>query len=284
MLIFALHSAVSELSSFRIIQVQSMPRWFCTRHIGRTLAQGIVALMAMSVCASAQDSEHSDPLTLDDPKDWHQAYVPPSFGVIAHGSLPLFGKPPEGQAYQGSLRAGLAVYYDAWQLAAEMRQEATYVRFMPRTVGRDGYVAAVFEVGFASATGERSSYYYGTFKESISEVRYGMGIAVRTGRSESAGVRFLFDATYGLATYTSDIYTNGDNSFYYNLQAGVLLRVPIGPIALNAGPYVELGTGMRTVTEGSQTYVDLNESYFRGGLNVEIALNLNRPSYLTGAQ
>lgn len=284
MLIFALHSAVSELSSFRIIQVQSMPRWFCTRQVGRLFSRGIVALMAMSICASAQDSEHSDPLTLDDPKEWHEAYVPPTFGVIAHGSLPLFGKPPEGQAYQGSLRAGLAVYYDAWQLAAEMRQEATYVRFMPRTVGRDGYVAAVFEVGFASATGERSSYYYGTFKESISEMRYGMGIAVRTGRSESAGVRFLFDATYGLATYTSDIYSTVDNSFYYNLQAGVLLRVPIGPIALNAGPYVELGTGMRTVTEGSQTYVDLNESYFRGGLNVEIALNLNRPSYLTGAQ
>lgn len=263
-----------------------MPRWFCTRHMWRTVTHGFVTLVAITVCASAQDSEHSDPLTLDDPKDWHEAYVPPSFGVIAHGSLPLFGKPPEGQAYQGSLRAGLAVYYDAWQLAAEMRQEATYVRFMPRTVGRDGYVAAVFEVGFASATGERSSYYYGTFNETISEMRYGMGLAVRTGRSESAGARFLFDVTYGLATYTSDN-TNGwpiDNSFYYNIQAGVLLRVPIGPIALNAGPYLELGTGMRTVTEGSQTYVDLNESYFRGGLNVEIALNLNRPSYLTGAQ
>lgn len=261
-----------------------MPRWFCTRQVGRLFSRGIVALVAMSVCASAQDSEHSDPLTLDDPKEWHEAYVPPTLGVIAHGSLPLFGKPPEGQAYQGSLRAGLAVYYDAWQLGVEMRQEATYVRFMPRTIGRDGYIAAVVEVGFASVTGERTSYYYAPLRETISETRYGMGIAVRTGRSESTGVRFLFDATYGLATYKSDADVPIDNSVYYNLQAGVLLRVPIGPIALNAGPYLELGSGMRTVTEGSQTYVDLNEGYFRGGLNVEIALNLNRPSYLTGAQ
>ena len=261
-----------------------MPRWFCTRQVGRFFSRGIVALVAMSVCASAQDSEHSDPLTLDDPKEWHEAYVPPTLGIIAHGSLPLLGKPPEGQAYQGSLRAGLAVYYDAWQLGVEMRQEATYVRFMPRTIGRDGYFAAVVEVGFASVTGERTSYYYAPLRETISETRYGMGIAVRTGRSESAGVRFLFDATYGLATYKSDADVPIDNSVYYNLQAGVLLRVPIGPIALNAGPYLELGTGMRTVTEGSQTYVNLNESYLRGGLNVEIALNLNRPSYLTNTQ
>lgn len=259
---------------------------YSARRFWPIFIHGIVVLAAMSVCASAQDSEHSDPLTLDDPKEWHEAYVPPSFGVIAYGSLALTGKPAEGQTYQNSLRGGLALYYDAWQLAAELRPEATYVRFMPRTIGRDGYLAAVVEVGFASATGERSSYYSGTLSETISEMRYGMGIAVRTGRSESAGVRLLADATYGLTTYSSNVAGSSSisNSFYYNIQAGVLLRVPIGPIALNAGPYLEIGSGMRAVKDGSRSYVQLHESYLRAGLNVEIALNLNRPSYLTGAQ
>jgi hypothetical protein len=64
------------------------------------------------------------------------------------------------------------------------------------------------------------------------------------------------------------------------------LRVPIGPIAINAGPYIETGTGNLLVAagDGSSVLSQLNESFFSGGIQVEIALNLNRPQYLTGAQ
>jgi hypothetical protein len=96
----------------------------------------------------------------------------------------------------------------------------------------------------------------------------------------------LFDATLGLATNTTNAGYSIDNSFYYTFQVGALLRVPIGPIAINAGPYIEAGTGNLFVStpDGSSTLSQLNESFFSGGIQVEIALNLNRPQYLTGAQ
>jgi hypothetical protein len=265
-----------------------MPRWLCTRSVWRTIFCSAIAVAALSLPSYAQDSEHSDPLTVDNPADWHEAYVPPSFGVIAYGALPvLFGAPAEGTSRPNSLRAGVSLYYDAWQVGFEMRPEATYVRLMPRTIGRDAYVAAVLEMGFASAKGLSYNYSTGNVEtENLTETRYGMGISARTGRSEEIGVRFLFDGTFGLATHTTDAGYSIDNTFYYTFQVGALLRVPIGPIAINAGPYIETGTGNLLVAagDGSSVLSQLNESFFSGGIQVEIALNLNRPQYLTGAQ
>lgn len=265
-----------------------MPRWLCTRSVWRTIFCSAIAVAALSMPSYAQDSEHSDPLTVDNPADWHEAYVPPSYGVIAYGALPvLFGAPAEGTSRQNSLRAGVSLYYDAWQVGFEMRPEANYVRLMPRTIGRDAYVAAVLEMGFASADALFYDFSTGTVEnETVTQTRYGMGISVRTGRSEDVGVRFLFDATLGLATNTTNAGYSIDNSFYYTFQVGLLMRVPIGPIAINAGPYIEAGTGNLFVStpDGSSTLSQLNESFFSGGIQVEIALNLNRPQYLTGAQ
>lgn len=245
-----------------------------------------MAVAMLSMPSYAQDSEHSDPLTVDNPADWHEAYVPPSFGVIGYGALPvLFGAPAEGTSRPNSLRAGVSLYYDAWQVGFEMRPEATYVRLMPRTIGRDAYVAAVLELGFASADALYYNYTTGRVEtETVTETRYGMGISVRTGRSENVGVRFLLDGTFGLATRTTNAPFPIDNAFYYTFQVGALLRVPIGPIAVNAGPYIEAGTGNLSIMDGSAKFLKLNESFFSGGIQVEIALNLNRPQYLTGAQ
>jgi hypothetical protein len=240
---------------------------------------GIVAFVAFTLGCYGQESEHVDPLATDDPKDWYQASLPVPFGVIAHGSVPLIGKTDEGTSFANPMRAGVMLYYDAWQAAFEMRPEATYIRLMPRTVGRDGFVAAVLEMGFASANGIYVDYYNGTQEEvTVTETRYGGGISAHTGSSESTGMRFLFDVSAGYAERV-----NLESGFYYNLQLGALLRVPIGGVALNAGPYIELGTGMLTYTAEPQ-YVAAGESYFRAGLHVEVALNLNRPQYLTGAE
>jgi hypothetical protein len=76
---------------------------------------------------------------------------------------------------------------------------------------------------------------------------------------------------------------NAESGIYANLQMGALLRVPVGGVALNAGPYFELGTGMKTFTTEPR-FVDVEDSYFQAGIHVEVALNLNRPQYPTGAQ
>ncbi len=251
-----------------------------------TLACYVAVVSVMSIQALGQESEHSDPYTLDDSKEWHEAFVPAPFGVIGYGNLALTGRPEDGSTYQNPMRAGLMVYYDAWQAAFEVRPEATYLRLMPRTVGRDGFIAGVIEYGWAAATGEESNYYSGTTPVTINETRTGMGLSVRSGSSENLGARFLFDAMIGLlrqerrgADYT---YTESGR-IYYTLQIGILARVPLGSLVVNAGPYFELGSGMQT-SSGIPATILLDEIYSRLGLQFEVALNLNRPSYLTGAQ
>ena len=239
----------------------------------------IVVFIAFTLGCYGQESEHVDPFAADNPKDWFQASVPVPFGVIAHGSFPLLGGPEEGTIYANSLRAGVMLYYDAWQAAFEVRPEATYIRLMPRTVGRDGFYAAVLEMGFASAKSIIVDNYSGTQEQiSITETRYGCGISAHTGSSESTGMRYLLDVTAGWAERV-----NIESGIYYSMQLGALLRVPIGGVALNAGPYIDLGTGMLTYNSEPQ-YVAASESYFRAGIHVEVALNLNRPQYLTGAE
>jgi hypothetical protein len=260
---------------------------FC--QVGRLTLSSIVAVIVMTMPMYGQDSEHSDPMSLDDPKDWHEAYVPAPYGVIAHGSLALSGGPEEGTKLPNNLRVGLMAYYDAWQIGLEMRPEASYIRLMPRTVGRDGYVAGVLEVGFASARGEVNDWYSGTTEvKDITETRYGMGLSARTGASETLGGRFLFDFTFGLVERTNATSYNFSSSnlpdnIYWTLQLGALARLPLGSFVINAGPYLEYGTTMLINTSDPAT-VEVNETYFRAGLHFEVALNLNRPHYLTGAQ
>lgn len=239
---------------------------------------GIAAFVAFTLGCYGQESEHVDPFAADNPKDWYQASVPVPFGVIAHGSLPLLGKPDEGTSFANPMRAGVMAYYDAWQVGFEKRPEATYIRLMPRTVGRDGFIAAVLEMGFASASSVYTDYYGREEVTSITETRYGGGLSAHTGSSESVGMRFLFDGSFGWAERV-----NAESGIYANLQMGALLRVPVGGVALNAGPYFELGTGMMTYNTEPR-FVATSESYFRAGLHVEVALNLNRPQYLTGAE
>ncbi|MEY2719179.1 MAG: hypothetical protein RLZZ273_545 [Bacteroidota bacterium] len=258
------------------------------RHLHlRHLVTCFAVVVAMSMQVFGQESEYSDPYTIDDPKEWHEALVPAPFGVIGYGNLALTGKPEEGSSYQNSTRAGLMVYYDAWQAAFEMRPEATYVRLMPRSVGRDGHVAAVLEYGWASTSAEVDSYYGGTTTPlMVSETRTGVGLSVRTGSSENVGARFIFDATIGLLDRefkSNDLTTNESNSIYYTLQIGVLARVPLGSLVVNAGPCFEFGKGMQTYS-GVPGAILTDETYARLGLQFEVALNLNRPSYLTGAQ
>jgi hypothetical protein len=229
---------------------------------------------------SAQDSEYSDPFALDDYKDWHEATMPTPYGVIAYGTLPLYGQPKEGTELSNPFRAGVMAYYDAWQAAFEVRPEATYFRLMPRSVGRDGFIAAVLEVGFASTSFETDDYYEGPQTVKVSETRYGMGISYHSGNSESIGPRYLLDATFG---YVDRTVLQDDFPLYYTLQAGVLLRVPLGPVAVNAGPYLEYGQGMLTYTATPRD-IDTKATYFRAGLQIEVAMNFNRPQYLTGAQ
>jgi hypothetical protein len=251
------------------------------------LACCVSVVSVMSTQAFGQESEHSDPYTLDDPKEWHEASVPAPFGVIGYGNLALTGKPEEGSSYQNPMRAGLMVYYDAWQAAFEMRPEATYVRLMPRTVGRDGYVAGFIEYGWATANAQVGDYYSGAITPlSMSETRTGMGLSVRSGSSENVGARFIFDFAVGLIDrqITDDGYTmTDDNNFYYTTQIGVLVRIPMGSFIVNAGPCFELGSGMLTYSSVPGAIL-VGESYARLGLQFEVALNLNRPSYLTGAQ
>ena len=258
------------------------------RHLHlRHLVTCFAVVVAMSMQVFGQESEFADPYTIDDPKEWHEALVPAPFGVIGYGNLALTGKPEEGSSYQNSTRAGLMVYYDAWQAAFEMRPEATYVRLMPRSVGRDGHVAAVLEYGWASTSAEVDSYYGGTTTPlMVSETRTGVGLSVRTGSSENVGARFIFDATIGLLDREikgSDFTTNESSIIYYTLQIGVLARVPLGSLIVNAGPCFELGKGMQTYA-GTPGAILTDEAYARLGLQFEVALNLNRPSYLTGAQ
>lgn len=237
--------------------------------------------------AFGQESEHSDPYTLDDPKEWHEAVVPVPFGVIGYGNLTLTGKPEEGSSYQNPMRAGLMVYYDAWQAAFEMRPEATFVRLMPRSVGRDGHVAGFIEYGWASANAQVEDYYSGAITPlSVSETRLGMGLSVRSGSSDNVGARFIFDFALGLLDRqtNSDGNTRNDiNNVYVASQIGVLARIPMGSFIVNAGPCCELGSGMLTYSSVPGAIV-VGETYTRLGLQFEVALNLNRPSYLTGAQ
>lgn len=255
-----------------------MPITTTWRNLGRFMLFCVAAAL-FAQPMQAQETEHIDPVSLDDPKDWHEAYMPAPYGVIAHGSLALYGEPEEGTKLPNNLRAGLMVYYDAWQIGVEMRPEASYVRLMPRTVGRDGYVAGVLEVGFASARGEVYDWYSGTSEvKDITETRYGMGLSARTGASETLGGRFLFDATFGKVERQ-----HADADIYWQLQLGALARLPLGAFVVNAGPYMEYGTTMLTyATDPPEVY--FNETYFRAGLHFEVALNLNRPHYLTGAQ
>jgi hypothetical protein len=252
------------------------------RRFGRAVANLLsiaMVFIALSLGSNGQETEHVDPLATDDLKDWYQASLPVPFGVIAHGSLPFSGKPDEGTSFANPMRAGVMAYYDAWQVAFEMRPEATYIRLMPRTVGRDGFLAAVLEMGFASAKGINVDYYSGTQEEvTVTETRYGGGISAHTGTSEITGMRVLCDVSAGYAERV-----NLESGFYYNVQLGALLRVPIGAVALSAGPYMELGLGMLTYTSGPQSF-DAGQPYSRAGLHIEVALNLNRPQYLTGAE
>lgn len=245
----------------------------------RTAVLGVGVFLALSLNTFGQESEYQDPVSLDDPKDWHEAYMPAPYGVIAHGSLALSGKPEGGAKLPNDLRAGLMAYYDAWQIGIEMRPEASYVRLMPRTVGRDGYVAGVIEVGFASVRGEvfNDSIWDYEVKD-ITEFRYGMGLSARTGASETLGGRFLFDATFGKVERQ-----HVGSDLYWQLQLGALARLPLGSFVVNAGPYMEYGTTtLMYPTDPPDVY--FNETYFRAGLHFEVALNLNRPHYLTGAQ
>lgn len=266
-----------------------MPRTLRMTTAVRTAVLGVGVFLALSLNTFGQESEYQDPVSLDDPKDWHEAYMPAPYGAIAHGSLALYGGPEEGTKLPNDLRAGLMAYYDAWQIGIEMRPEASYVRLMPRTVGRDGYVAGVIEVGFASARGEVYDWYSGTTEvKDITETRYGMGLSARTGASETLGGRFLFDATFGLverqnATSNRFSSSNLPENIYWTLQLGALARLPLGSFVINAGPYMEYGSTMLIDTNDPPT-VEVKETYFRAGLHFEVALNLNRPHYLTGAQ
>lgn len=255
-----------------------MPITTTWRNLGRfTLFCVAAAMFAQPM--QAQETEHIDPVSLDDPKEWHEASMPTPYGVIGYGSIPLYGTPEVGTKYPNTLRAGLMVYYDAWQLGFEMRPEASYVRLMPRTVGRDGYVAGVVEIGFASARGEVYDWYSGDLALlDFTETRYGMGISARSGASQTLGARFLFDMTVGLAERQ-----NAASSYYVTAQLGALLRVPLQSVVISAGPYVGLGSGMLTY-EQEPPVVEVDAGYLRAGLHLEVALNLNRPQYLTGAQ
>jgi hypothetical protein len=256
-----------------------MTHAFQVRSIGVRWLVRTLAMFAVLGTAFGQESEHSDPVSLDDPKDWHEAYLPPPFGVIASGSVGLFGGPDEGTSFQNPLRAGIMVYYDAWQAGVELRPEATYVRIMPRSVGRDAFVAGVFELGWASMSETYND--EGQSKTvTVDQSRIGMGISARTGSSENLGARILFDATFGFATTTAE-YGTGDE-IYLNGQVGVLLRIPMGSFVINAGPWVGLNSGgLLKLDDGAVLTSDVLLS---GGLHVEFALNLNRPQYLTGAQ
>jgi hypothetical protein len=209
--------------------------------------------------------------------------VPVPFGVIAHGSLPLITNTDEGMSFVNPMRAGVMAYCDAWQVGFEMRPEATYIRLMPRTVGRDGFIAAVLEMGFATAESKYIDDFNNEVLTSVTETRYGGGLSAHTGSSESTGMRFLFDASFGFVERVDAERVYSESDWYTNIQMGALLRVPVGGIALNAGPYFELGKGMATsIASPGSVYTE--ESYFRAGLHVEVALNLNRPQYLTGAE
>lgn len=248
----------------------------------RTLVCCVVVWAALSIQAMAQESEHSDPYTVDDPKEWHEAFVPAPFGVIGYGNLSLMGEPDEGLSHPNPTRAALMVYYDAWQAGLEMRPEATYVRLMPRSVGRDGYIAGFIEYGWATATGVD---YYGSTQVTVNETRTGMGLSVRSGSSEKIGARLFFDGAFGLLnrkTNVDGIWDYTDDTFYYGGQFGVLARIPLSSLVVSAGPCIEIGSGM--LTGGESGVIISARSYFRVGLQLEIALNLNRPTYLTGAQ
>ena len=246
------------------------------------------AFLLLPAAMRGQDEDRQDPVALDDLKDWHEATMPTPFGVIAYGALPLYGQPEEGTAFSNPLRAGFMAYYDAWQAAFEVRPEATYVRLMPRSVGRDGFIAAVFEVGFASTSYETYDFYEGPQTVEVSEGRFGMGVSYHSGYSESIGLRYLLDATVGFVGRTAlqgdPPSLQGDYPFYSSLQAGVLLRVPLGPVAVNAGPYLEYGQGMLTNTGFPRFITPRAATYFRAGLHIEVAMNFNRPQYITGAQ
>lgn len=251
------------------------------------LALGLLTLIVAHQSAACQESDFVDPYTIDDPKEWHESSVPAPFGVIGYGNLPLTGKPEEGSSYQYPTRAGLMVYYDAWQAAFEMRPEATYLRLMPRTVGRDGHVAAFIEYGWATANAQVEEYYTGAITPlTVSETRTGMGLSVRSGSSDKVGARFIFDFAFGLLdrkTNADGYMMSDDTEFYYATQIGVLARFPIGSFVVNAGPCFELGRGMLTYSSVPGAVI-VDETYARLGLQFEVALNLNRPAYLTGAQ
>lgn len=288
----SVRSTVIAVSIFAVDSLSTLPTTYqhegawmprhgvFSRPFGRFFLLGITTMIVAAGTVSAQDSEYSDPFALDDYKDWHEATMPTPYGVIAYGTLPLYGQPEEGTELSNPFRAGVMAYYDAWQAAFEVRPEATYFRLMPRSVGRDGFIAAVLEVGFASTSFETDDYYEGPQTVEVSETRYGMGISYHSGNSESIGPRYLLDATFGFYDRT---FQQADHPFYFTLQAGVLLRVPLGPVAVNAGPYLEYGQGMLTYT-ASPRFIEPSATYFRAGLHIEVAMNFNRPQYLTGAQ
>lgn len=253
------------------------------------LLQSIVLLAGCCMVAWGQDSVHADPLTLRHPTEWHEAYVPPSMGILVYGNLPLDESADNVADQLRPFRAGVLAYYDAWQVALDLRPEATYLRFMPRTIGRDWYTAWVFETGWSSGrvlgvpdyyTGERPYY-------DISERRYGVGVAARSGASEYAGLRWLFDLTYGirLSDYRSildDEIMRSTSDGYFSLQAGLLLRLPFRDIVVNMGPSLEYGMG--TVLYTGYYYTTPTSIFFRAGLQFEVAFNGNRPQYVRGAR
>ena len=232
--------------------------------VGRMVANllpVVMAFIALSLGSNGQETERVDPFAADDPKDWYQSSFPVPYGVIVHGSIPVMSQTlfeTEGSIAK-SMRGGLMVYYDAWQAALELSPDATYVRLMPRSVGRDEFVAAVLEVGFASK--EQNSNDGSELTTTVLETRYGIGGSMRSRIFSEIPVLFLTDASVGFGESESSRY------FYYRAQVGALLRVSLGGAALQLGPYYELRA---------------DNSGF--GLQVAAALNLNRPQFLTGAK
>lgn len=230
---------------------------------GRLLSAGFIYLLLFSIPLQAQETEFVDRALAR-----NEAYAPPTFGLLLYGGLPNLYAYEDNERYTSLLtpfRAGVLVYYDAWQVSLDMRPEASYVRVMPRTVGQDAYAAVVLEVGYASKT---------TPKE-INEIRTGVGLSMRSGESERLGLRFLADATVGLAIDPAGI-QEAVRNMYVGLHLGAMVRMPVGPMALSAGPYGELGFGY-AILSYSGTYV-------RAGIHAEVALNLHRRDIPVGGQ
>jgi hypothetical protein len=229
------------------------------RRFGRTVANLLsiaMVFIALSLGSNGQETEHVDPLETENLKNWYQSSFPVPYGVIVNGSIPLMSQTSsetEGSIAK-SMSGGLMVYYDTWQAALDLSPNATYVRLMPRSVGRDEFVAAVFEVGFASK--EENSNDGSEVTTTVLKTRYGIGGSMRSRIFSGIPLLFLADASAGFGESVSD--------FYFRLQLGALLRVSLGGTALQIGPYYGIQSGL--------------------GLHIAAALNLNRPQILTGAE